>query len=232
VIDAPVDYSKYVDVKGYSRTVKKPEGLLLRFPPDEAEALAYDDQLQAYQIGLGTIRQEMPFSTFFVDSKRFYIAEVIGVFTDYGYMRSLYTSRVGQSPAAGKDTSTLPLMLAFHRGTGTSTEGYEYEYATYDELADDGTTVLGGLSLALDGEYGLVAQNFGTMLEYPDYDDFDVRAVLPVGEFYRLRLWKNARIRFYHPNGSVILILKSVDAKISARDDSGYIPVTLKGIIQ
>lgn len=126
----------------------------------------------------------------------------------------------------------MPLYLAFYRGIGETSEGNEYPYATYDHLGSDGTTEVGALSLDLQGDFGLVAQNFGTMLAYPDYDDMDVSAVLPVGEFYRLRLWQNARIRFYHPNGAVTLILKSVDGTVSARDDSGYIPVRFKGIIQ
>jgi hypothetical protein len=223
VLDAPVDYSKNVDVDGYVRTVKKAEGVKVLYVSDEAETFSFPTQLQPYEIAPALQRQEMPFRTLFMN---------VAVYGDYGGYRVPHSKRIGKSPALGKDVSGMGLYLAFDRGTGLTFFGNEYSYGSYDELGSDGVAVIGALSFELDGEFGLVAQNWGRMLEYPDYDELSVSGVLPVGEFYRLRLWKNARIRFYHPNGSVILILKSVDAKISARDDSGYIPVTLKGIIQ
>lgn len=216
------NWSNYVNPRRYNRAITKPLGVLLEYPLDENEAYEPDPaQLGAYTLGDGGTRVEMPFRTFAMGT---------GSLTSHGTSRCPHTDRVGKCPAYGQDLATLPLTLLFYRGLGDSSLPEEYPYATHDELDADGSTVTGGLSLALDGDYGIVELMFGKTLGYGDLSEMDVVAIVPESEIYRLKKWENARVHFYHPNGPVTLAIRSVEFDVSGRESSGWVEVTVRGV--
>lgn len=222
-VSAPaVNWSNYVNPRRYNRAITKPLGVMLEYPLDENEA--YDPataQLEGYTLGDGGDRREMPFRSFYMGT---------AMLASHGTFRCPHTSRVGKCPAYGQDMATLPLTLLFYRGMGDSSLPEEYPYATHDELDADGSTVTGGLSLALDGDYGLVELMFGKTLGYGDLSEMDVVAIVPESEIYRLKKWENARVHFYHPNGPVTLAIRSVEFDVSGRESSGWVEVSVKGV--
>lgn len=224
VTPAPVDWTEYVNPVRYNRAITKPLGVLLSYPLDEAEAYEPSPaQLQEYELGDAGVRVEMPFRAIYMGT---------GSLTGHGTFRCPHTNRKGKCPAYGQDQATMATYLMFYRGVGASSLPEDYEYAALDEFDADGSTVTGGLSLELDGTYGLVAQNYGDTLGYSDKSELDIAAVLPVGELYRLRKWENARVRFYHPNGSVTVVLRSVEFEGSVRLDAGWVEVKARGVIE
>lgn len=222
-VDEPVDWSEYMDPKRFDRTITKPEGVVVKYPLDQNEAWVNVDQLLPYTSGDGGNRIEMPFNVFYMGAP--------ALPNEYGYFRCPITKRVGKSPALGQQLATLALHPMFFRGGGLVTTGEAYEYATADELATDGTTVLGGLSFELDGTYGIVAQMWGDMLLYPDKPEYTGSAILPENEVNRLRKWENTRVRFFHPNGSVRLVLRSVEVDVASRDASGWVQARVRGVM-
>ena len=224
VSEPPAVWSGYVEARRYSRTIKKPEGVLLEYPADDAEAYEPDPaQLGAYTLGAGGVRVEMPFSTLYMDTASL---------AAHGTFRCPHTKRVGRCPAYGHDTAAMSLYFLFYRGLGDSSLPEEYPYATHDELDADGSTVTGGLSLALDGDYGLVTLLFGKTLGYGDLSELEITAIVPESEIYRLKRWENARVYFYHPNGPVTLVVRSVDFDVSGRTDGGYVVAQVAGVVE
>lgn len=219
----PADWSAYVNPERYNRPIIKPQGVLLSYPLDEEEAYVPIPQLQAYELGAAGVRIEMPFRTLYMATRPM---------PDHGNVRCPHTNRKGKCPAYGQDLATMATYFIFYRGLADSSLPEEYPYATHDEFDSDASTVIGGLSLELDGDLGLVALNYGATLGYGDLSELDIRVVLPVGELYRLRGWANARVWFYHPNGSVVLVLRSVDFSMSAREDSGWVTAQVRGVIE
>lgn len=224
VSDPPVNWSEYVSANRYSRTIKKPEGLRLEYRVDEAEAYEVDPaQLEAYETGDAGVRVEMPFNTLVMDT---------AILTSHGTFRCPHTKRVGRCPAYGQDLATLATYFLFYRGLGDSSLPEEYPYASHDEFDTDGSTVIGGLSLALDGDYGLVEQLYGKIIGYNDLSEIEMTAIVPESEIYRLKKWANARIHFYHPHGPVTMTLRSVDFAVSGRDSGGLVEVRVSGVIE
>jgi len=219
----PEDWSPYVQPKSYDVALPKAEGIHLLYPTDGAEGYINPAQLAAYDLAPAERRQEMPFNSL-------YIAGVLA--SGFGVGRSPITRRKGISVIFGGGQNSMGLCLLFYRGTGTSSLGASYPYATHDEFGSDGATVIGGLSLALSGDLGLVEQNFGDTLLYADKRDLSIDAVLPIGELYRLRKWENARVRFYHREGVVIAVLKSVEFRDTTTNLSGLVSAKIKAIIQ
>lgn len=224
VAQAPADWTEYVNPTRYNRPITTPEGILLSYPLDEAEAHEPDPaQLQAYELGDAGVRVEMPFRAPYMGT---------GSLTGHGTFRCPRINRKGKCPAYGQDLATMATYFLFYRGLADSSLPEEYPYATHDEFDSDDSTVIGGLSLELDGDYGLVAQNYGATLGYGDLSELDISAVLPVSEIYRLRRWANARMRFYHPNGSVTVVIRSVEFGLATRQDSGWVEAKIRGVIE
>jgi hypothetical protein len=203
----PEDWTEHVDRKTFNYKIKKPEGLTLDYQEHAKEAYEKPiGQLDNYVVGAGGQPQALPFNTMVALATSLY---------EHGTFRCPHTDQAGQSPIAGGKTNDLPLCLLFDRGYGTTTVSEDYVYATYDEFADDATTVIGSLSLELGGELGLVAQNFGDTLLIPDASDLDAIVILPIQEVFRIREWLNARVKFYTPLGQVTAIIKSLDLSAS-----------------
>lgn len=219
----PEDWTEYVHATRYNRPITKPEGVTLKYPDNAKEGFSMAGQLEDYVLDGGKTQRELPFVTMYMSN---------GFLLDHGTYRCPNTDQPGQSPIFGGNASDMPLALAFYRGMGETSVTETYPYATHDELDYDGATVIGSLSLELDGAYGLVAQNYGDTLGYADKSELDIAAVLPVGELYRLRKWENARVRFYHPNGVVSLVLRSVEFEGSVRMDTGWVEVKVRGVIE
>ena len=218
----PADWSGYVSPEDYNFTLKEPEGVTLAFPDNDKEGYSTPGQLEDYVVAPGKTRITLPFGTF---------ASNNGFLLDHGTYRCPQTDQPGQSPVFGGHNTDLPLTLLFYRGIKETSEMEDYAYATHDELDTDATTVIGGLSMELDGDYGLVAKNWGDSLLFSDAQSLDIKAVLPAAELHRLRRWDNARVRFYHPNGVVVLVIRSVEFQVKTRLDSGLIPARIRGVI-
>ena len=193
------------------------------FPDNDKEGYSAAGQLDDYVVSPGKTRITLPFGT---------LATNNGFLLDHGTYRCPLTDQPGQSPIFGGHNTDLPLTLLFYRGIKETSEMEDYAYASHDELDTDETTVIGGLSLELDGDYGLVAQNWGASLLFSDLQSLDIRAVLPASALHSLRRWKNARVRFFHPNGAVVLILRSVEFQVRSRVDSGWLPARVRGVIE
>lgn len=226
VADAPVDWSAYIDPERYSRTLKKPVGVRLYYSETDPENYDDDGALDAYETGDGGSLIEMPWRTMVTETR------FLPNYNVPGNVRMPHTSRVGKCPAYGQDIASMPMHLVFVRGLRTISTGREYLYASHDALDSDGTTAIGAFSLAPTGDLGLVSVLWGDIIGYGDLFEFDGVAVLPESEIYRLRKWKNARVRWYHPNGAVVLVLKSVDFDAESRDGSGWIRAKVKGVME
>ena len=224
VSPSPEDWSGYIDPRRYNRELKKPEGVRLYYSETEGEA--YDDggQLDPYQTLSGGVQSEMPFRTMAMEIYSELLDSVPGA------LRAPHTKRVGKCPAYGQDTASLPMHLLFDRGVKESAGGKEYVYATHDEMDIDGTTVIGTLSLALEGDYGLVAVQYGATINYNDLGEMSVTAIVPENEVYRLKRWENARIYFYHPNGMVTLVVRAVEFDVSGRESGGWVEARVRGV--
>lgn len=223
VSETPADWNEYVDISRYNRTLKKPEGVTLKHPDNDKEGFSVTGQLDDYVLDDGKIQRVLPFGTMYMSN---------GFLLDHGTYRCPNTNQPGQSPVFGGNASDLPLGLVFYRGMKETSEAETYAYATHDELDTDETTVIGGLSLAFEGDYGLVAQNYGATLGYIDRDSLDISAILPEAALYELRRWRNARVRFYHPNGVVVLVLKSVEFEVASREDGGLVRGRVRGLVE
>jgi len=223
ISDAPVDWSEFVSLNDYNFAMKEPDGVTMAFPDNDKEGYSTPGQLEDYVVAPGEIRITLPFGTF---------ASNNGFLLDHGTYRCPQTNQPGQSPIFGGHNTDLPLTLLFYRGIKETSVAEEYAYATHDELDTDETTVIGVLSLELDGTYGLVAQNWGTSLLFSDLQSLDMRAVLPVSELFRLRNWQNARVRFFHPNGAVVLVLRSVEFQVRSRMDGGWVTARVRGVVE
>lgn len=221
--DAPADWSEYVALKEYNYTLKTPDGVTMAFPDNDKEGYSTPGQLEDYVVAPGKTRITLPFGTF---------ASNNGFLLDHGTYRCPQTNQPGQSPIFGGHNTDLPLTLLFYRGIKETSVTEEYAYATHDELDTDETTVIGVLSLELDGTYGLVAQNFGSSLLFTDLQSLDIRAVLPASALHTLRLWKNARVRFFHPNGAVVMVLRSVEFQVRSRMDGGWLEARVRGVVE
>ena len=221
--DAPADWSEFVALKEYNYTLKTPDGVTMAFPDNDKEGYSTPGQLEDYVVAPGKTRITLPFGTF---------ASNNGFLLDHGTYRCPQTNQPGQSPIFGGHNTDLPLTLLFYRGIKETSITEEYAYATHDELDTDETTVIGVLSLELDGSYGLVAQNFGSSLLFSDLQSLDIRAVLPASALHTLRLWKNARVRFFHPNGAVVMVLRSVEFQVSSRMDGGWLEARVRGVVE
>lgn len=214
------NWSEFASAKDYSLALTKPQGAVLEYV-DEAEMNDDATQLEAYTLGGGGVRFTMAFNSLFM-----WVQSLFG----HGSFRVPSTKRVGQCPAYGQDIAKMGLHLLFYRGLGDTSTTEEYPYATHDELDADGSTVVGGLSLSLDGAYGLVEQMYGPILGYGDLSEMDITAIVPESELYRLKRWQNARVWFYHPKGSVTLVIRSVEFEVRGRDDGGWVRARVKGL--
>jgi len=221
--EAPADWSEFVSLDDYNFTLKGPEGVTLAFPDNDKEGYSTPGQLDDYVVLPGKTRITMPFGT---------LANNNGFLLDHGTYRCPITDQPGQSPIFGGHNTDLPLTLLFYRGIKETSAMQDYAYASHDELDTDETTVIGGLSLELDGDYGLVAQNWGASLLFSDLQALDIRAVLPASELHRLRSWENARARFFHPNGVVVMVIRSVEFQVKSRQDSGWLTARVRGVIE
>lgn len=225
VKDAPADWSDYMDAKRYNRTIKRPVGVRLYYSETEGEAFDDGGALDAYETLEGGDLIEMPFRTMYTT-----IFSYLGKNVP-GSLRAPHTSRVGKCPAYGQDAASMPMHLVFVRGVKETSSTKEYLYATHDALDVNGSTVIGTLSLAPTGALGLVAVMWGDMIGYSDGYDFEGSAVLPENEVNRLRKWENTRVRFFHPNGSVRLVLRSVEVDVASRDASGWVQARVRGVM-
>lgn len=221
--EAPAEWGNFVSDRDYNFTLKEPQGVTMTFPDNDKEGYSAAGQLDDYVVAPGKTRITLPFGT---------LATNNGFLLDHGTYRCPLTDQPGQSPIFGGHNTDLPLTLLFYRGVKETSEMEDYAYASHDELDTDETTVIGGLSLELDGDYGLVAQNWGASLLFSDLQSLDIRAVLPASALHSLRRWKNARVRFFHPNGAVVLILRSVEFQVRSRLDSGWVPARIRGVVE
>ncbi len=220
---APAEWGNFVSEQDYNFTLKEPQGVTLAFPDNDKEGYSTPGQLEDYVVAPGKTRITLPFGTF---------ASNNGFLVDHGTYRCPQTNQPGQSPIFGGHNTDLPLTLLFYRGIKETSVMEDYAYATHDELDTDETTVIGGLSLELDGDYGLVVQNWGASLLFSDLQSLDIRAVLPASALHTLRRWENARVRFFHPNGAVVLILRAVEFQVRSRVDSGWVPARIRGVVE
>jgi hypothetical protein len=222
IAPAPANWDKAISVTDYDMAIPEIEGVHLVYPKDEQENMPdVEDQLAAYDVAPAEHRVEMPFLTM-----------ITGTCTlaGHGDRRSPLTKRKGQSPLFGGGTSNMPLGFLLYRGLKDTSTGQSFPYAANDELDVDEIAVIGGLSLQLGGDYGLVNQVFGETILYGDKRTINISAVVSEGELHRLRKWDNARVRFYHRNGTVTAVLRefSFDAEVAG---TGMMKVRCKAIV-
>jgi hypothetical protein len=126
-----------------------------------------------------------------------------------------------------------PPQLLFYRGEQVGMLGSDtYEYATNDDKAPNGTTVIGEMSLLWDGDNGLYEKFWKGIVELDGATEISFEAWLPVAELFSLRKWDNARVRFWHPEGEAVVVLKEIQAAISASDDSGVVKCRISALLE
>lgn len=142
------------------------------------------------------------------------------------FARTPITNQPGRSPAfeTSSNKSTMPLTLLFCHEIQPDDHGDDYILASHDGMNYDGDTV-GAYSLSPEGEFGLYEKWHKSVIEYTVADSMKVTGYMHLGDLQRLTQWKSARIEFYHPEGSVIAAIKSIQASVT---NNGLAPVRIE----
>lgn len=127
------------------------------------------------------------------------------------FARMPITNQPGRSPAldTGANKSTMPICLLFCHELQPDSLGDSYILASHDGLNYDGDTV-GAYSLSPEGEFGLYEKWWKGVIEFSTAASLKIDAYLHPGEVQKFLEWKSGRVEFYHPEGSVVAAIKSV----------------------
>lgn len=113
----------------------------------------------------------------------------------------------------GAANSTLPFTLLFFWGNQPGGASITYPYASSDNRNQPGK-YLGRYTLDISGPDGLYEQHHKGIIEATVADVVTIVAYLTIGQLQRLLTWSSARLRFYHPEGAVTGILRTVQATL------------------
>lgn len=218
----PFDWSDYVTRDEYDHVIAVEKGYTLDYTRRSEDKYSNGTQLDPYEFGDGSQDLRIPAGTLHTD---------IAVPATIGAVRMPHTIQKAETGYLGGKASQYPLQFLFDRGLQLTSNGAEYPYATNDDKADDGTTSIGDYSLRWSGDKGLYEQWWKGVAGLEQKPELSIRITIPVGQMYELRKWERAKVRFFHPNGSVILAIKSVEFAIDARNDSGWIVGSVKGYV-
>lgn len=138
-----------------------------------------------------------------------------GEFLLYGMGKFPYTHQPGVSNVfdVSSTSSTLPPTLLFFWGNHLTLAGASYAFASYDNRNYLGK-YLGAYTLDISGPDGLYNQWHQGVIETSVADTITTTAYLTIGQLQKLLTWSSARLRFYHPEGAVTGILKSIQASL------------------
>lgn len=132
------------------------------------------------------------------------------------FVRLCTTTHAGSSPAFSYNED-YPFAFLFSRGlqpalnqSGVSIRNY-LQSATLN--VDTAGATNANYSLSLQGTAGLMSQMLLTYFELIENDEVTIQTILPPAVVSELILFRNLKIKIYHPNGVLFFILKSISAQ-------------------
>lgn len=221
---APMDWTAYVSRDQYDHVIEVERGFTLDYTRRKEDKFdpAVPGALDAYVSGDGEEKLFLPMHTI----------EIENTTTEtHGVLRIPHTEQKCDTGYLGGKPSQYPLAFLFDRGLMTSSNASEYPYATPDDQ-DDAPTSIGDFSLTLKEEKGLFAQWWDGVAGLDQRPALDIRVTLPLSEVLLLRKWKTGKARFFHPNGEVTLVIRSVEFSIPARGDGEWVSAKVRGVIE
>lgn len=220
----PVDWTDFVSTEDYDHVIKTEKGFTMDYTrrKEDKYSPAVPEQLDPFVQGDGEEKFYIPGGTFHEDN---IAPETIGL------VRIPHTVQPGECGYLGGKPSQYPLHYLFDRGLMTSDSAIEYPYATNDDEDNDDNSI-GDYSLRWNTDKGLYKAWWKGVADLGLKPELSIRCILPVGELFRLRNWQNARVRFFHPNGAVVLVLRSVEFQVRSRMDSGWVTARVRGVVE
>ena len=113
----------------------------------------------------------------------------------------------------GTSNTSLPFTLLYFFGNQPGGASITYPFASSDNRNQAGK-YLGRYTLDISGPDGLYNQWHQGVIETSVADTITTTAYLTIGQLQKLLTWSSARLRFYHPEGAVTGILKSIQASL------------------
>lgn len=217
ITPAPVDLSDLV-LSAYDRERNYTDGWTLRHAPNPLEQFDPTPDLQPLVHDGGEVITEVP-ATF---------GSTVATL-DGGNAKMPITQQPGVSDAydGGKAKSSLPLTFLFYRGLAETSIGDEYPFASFDNL-DTGDNEIGEYSLDIQADNGLYALWHKGYIELSNADTLKVEALLPLGTLQNILRFLATRGKFYHPEGHITGVFKSLEYAISPRSLS---PVRIEMLV-
>lgn len=192
-------------------------GWRLDYDRIDTEQLSLPTQLQALEYGNGDIE------TLVIPSFYFYTGVTLRT---YGLAKVPVTIQNGISDVYDQQgRSTLPLALLFFYELQPTNAANDYPFASHDNTNQLGTE-LGAYSLSITGPFGLYEKWHRGHIELSDADTIVVTVHLTLGALRKITQWRNTRVRFEHPNGAVVGVVKKLEYGLSVRG-LGPVRITL-----
>jgi hypothetical protein len=221
--ESAYEASDYLEVNSVSTKINRQRSLEYRYQDNPREQYSVPLQQQPWSDGDDNVQQIiLPFNTMYVR---------IGLIDDpavEGLMRIPHTSQPGKSPLYNGTGSDLPFYLLFQRDTAQTSNSETYVYATYDDRAADGTTLLGNLSLEMED---LLAIQFEETIYYANANEVRLSLVMPVNDFLSFRNWKQGKVYAWHPLGRFTMAVKDMQADVRVMEESNYVRVEVSGVL-
>lgn len=225
LVDAePLEWTDYVSRDEYDHVVEVERGFTLDYTRRKEDKFepAVPGQLDEYVSGDGEEKLFLPMHTINIENT---------TTETHGVLRIPHTEQKVETGYLGGKPSQYPLAFLIDRGLMTSSNTSEYPYATPDEL-DDSESPIGDYALTLKEEKGIFARWWDGVAGLDQRPALDIRVTLPLSEVFLLRRWETGRVRFFHPNGVVTLVIRSVEFTIPATGDSDRVTAKVRGVIE
>lgn len=221
---APVDWTEYVE-PDVSRKLVERKGFSLRLARNKDERYqSSPDQLANYESSPAKRVEELKFST---------LQMRVGTVGNLSAVHRVpYTRQKGVSDAYSFEKKAYALQLLFDRGARTIPGAQSYIYASSDDIGINDAAQLGAMSLQWAGVNGLYNRWHRGIQELNDAPEVTFDAVLPIETFRNLSGWANARVRVAHPDGTMTIVLKTIQAQLRADAPADLIRCRIEGVIQ
>lgn len=196
------DIANDIDVE-YTVSTNRTNGWKLAHLRNPKEELAISGQFTDITVDGGEAVTEIPQSFYMGGYFLFNIAKMPAT-------RQPLLSNVFDTSAAN---TSMPFTLLFFYGIQTYTPGFTSAYASSDNTNGIGTYV-GPYTLDISGPDGLYERWHKGIIEASVADVVSIAAYLTIGQLQRLLTWSSARVHFYHHEGSITGLLKTVQASL------------------
>lgn len=201
---AAVNYNARIGA-AYKKIFVEEKPYYLDFQPDPNEKDSVYGQLQPYPAVAGD-RVELPF-------KPLYETTISNSVEETDSWKMCTWLALGTSTPFGLNTN-YGFRLFFGRGLQDTTDAETYCMSSTGNT-DTAGAVIGTFALPFEGDNGLVEAFFGNWYDLQYANLIEIDAMLDVGELARILRWDNPLVRFLHPEGHVLGMIKTVDCNAS-----------------